>query len=218
MNNTVGNTARLAGAGLRALLVLTLVCGVIYPLLITGVAQALFHDKAGGSEVTKDGKVVGSSLYGQTFDLPKKDPQDAEEVPRPDPKWFQPRPSAAGTNTVNTQYSILLSGASNLGADSKVLKDTVTERRAAYAELNGVEGSRVPVDALTASASGIDPDISPENARLQAARVARTNHLDEGRVEQLVKDHTEGRTAGFIGEPHVNVLQLNIALRDLTRH
>ncbi|MFG2196838.1 potassium-transporting ATPase subunit KdpC [Streptomyces sp. NPDC048639] len=218
MNTEIRTTARLTGAALRALLVLTLVCGVIYPLLITGVAQALFNDKANGSEIEKDGKTVGSSLYGQTYDLPKKNPDDPEEAPRPDPKWFQPRPSAAGTNSVNTQYSILLSGASNLAADSKVLKDAVVERRQAYAELNGVKESQVPVDALTASASGIDPHISPENAELQAARVAKANGLRGAAVEKLVKDHTQGRIAGFIGDPRVNVLELNIALQDLVRN
>ncbi|MFI1962631.1 potassium-transporting ATPase subunit KdpC [Streptomyces pathocidini] len=217
MNNSFVNSARLLGAGLRALLVLTLVCGVLYPLLVTGVAQAVFHDQANGSEIEKNGKVVGSTLYGQTYDLPKKNPSDPEEAPRPDPKWFQPRPSAAGTNSVNTQYSILLSGASNLAADSKVLLDSVKERRTAYAELNGVKESEVPVDALTASASGIDPHISPENAELQAARVAKANGLDKAQVEKVVKEHTEGRTAGFLGEPRVNVLELNLALEELAK-
>ncbi|MCM2580578.1 potassium-transporting ATPase subunit KdpC [Streptomyces meridianus] len=218
MSTSAANTGRLLGAGVRALLVLTLLCGVVYPLLVTGIAQGLFHGNANGSEVEHNGKVVGSELYGQTFDLPKKDPDDSDEAARPDPKWFQPRPSAAGTNSVNTQYSILLSGASNLAADSKVLKDAVVERRRAYAELNGVEESRVPVDAVTASASGIDPHISPENAELQAARVAEANGLDTARIRQLVAEHTDGRIAGFLGEPRVNVLQLNIALRDLIRN
>ncbi|MGK5629867.1 potassium-transporting ATPase subunit KdpC [Streptomyces sp. URMC 123] len=209
MNNSVSSTARLIGAGLRALLVLTVVCGVIYPLLVTGVAQALFHDEANGSEITKDGKVVGSALYAQTFDLPKRNPDDPQEAARPDPKWFQPRPSAAGSDDA---LGIVVSGASNLSADSADLKRAVEERRAAYAELNGVRESEVPVDAVTASASGIDPHISPRNAELQAKRVAKANNLDPAVVERLVKDHTDGRIAGFLGEPRVNVLKLNAAL------
>ncbi|WP_030980925.1 potassium-transporting ATPase subunit C, partial [Streptomyces sp. NRRL S-1824] len=114
MNNSVNSTARLVGAAFRALLVLTVVTGVLYPLAVTGVGQALFNDKANGSEITANGKVVGSELIGQTYNLPKKDPDDAEESARPDLKWFQPRPSnGLGSNSVNTQYSLILSGATN---------------------------------------------------------------------------------------------------------
>ncbi|WP_435284991.1 potassium-transporting ATPase subunit C, partial [Streptomyces sp. NBC_00063] len=123
MNNSVKNTGRLLWAGLRALLVLTVVCGVIYPLAVTGVAQALFHDKANGSEIKSEGKVVGSSLIGQRYDLPLKKGQETAE---PDLKWFQPRPSnGLGTNSVNTQYKLILSGATNLSGDNKDLIDQV---------------------------------------------------------------------------------------------
>ncbi|MFF4699348.1 potassium-transporting ATPase subunit KdpC [Streptomyces chattanoogensis] len=217
MNNSVSNTARLIGAGLRALLVLTVICGVIYPLVVTGVAQAAFHGKANGSEVTSHGKVVGSSLIGQRYDKGT----DKAGNPIPDLKFFQPRPSAGlgsnKTNGVNTQYNLQVSGASNLGASNTDLVKAVKERKKWVATTYGVPESKVPADAVTSSGSGLDPDISPEYARLQAARVARENHLPTGKVEQLVKDHTDGRTLGFLGEPRVNVLELNIALKDLAQ-
>ncbi|MEU1376741.1 potassium-transporting ATPase subunit KdpC [Streptomyces triculaminicus] len=212
MNISVRSTARLLGAGLRALLVLTVVCGVIYPLVVTGIAQAAFHDKANGSEITADGRSVGSERLGQTYDLETKD-QDGN--PLPDPKFFQPRPSAAGPNAENTRYKLLVSGASNLAADSKVLLDNVERRRADVAAFNGVSPSSVPVDALTASASGVDPDISPAYARLQAKRVAKANGLAAAKVEKLVEDHVDGRVLGFMGEERVNVLGLNVALKKL---
>ncbi|MFE7118039.1 potassium-transporting ATPase subunit KdpC [Streptomyces sp. NPDC057654] len=214
MNNSLRSTVRLVGAGLRAMLVLTVVCGVIYPLVVTGIAQTAFHSKANGSEVKADGKSAGSSLLGQTYTLDKK---DKDGNPLPDPKYFQPRPSAAGPNTENTRYHLTVSGASNLAADSKVLLTSVRQRRADVAKFNDVSPSSVPPDALTASASGIDPDISPAYAELQTERVAKTNHLPEAKVAQLVKDHTTGRIAGFLGDPRVNVLELNIALQKLTK-
>ncbi|MCP9205657.1 potassium-transporting ATPase subunit KdpC [Streptomyces cucumeris] len=215
MNSSVRGTARLIGAGLRALLALTVVCGVLYPLAVTGIAQAAFHDQANGSEVRSGGRVVGSEIIGQRFDL---DAKDEDGNPLPDPRYFQPRPSAAGTNAVNTQYSIVVSGASNLAADSKVLKQTVIDRRKQVADFNQVSPSRVPVDALTASGSGLDPDISPAYAELQVNRVAKANALPREKVARLVADHTQGRQLGFIGEPRVNVLKLNIALTRLSRH
>ncbi|MEV0259818.1 potassium-transporting ATPase subunit KdpC [Streptomyces sp. NPDC050617] len=215
MNNSLRSTVRLLGAGLRAMLVLTLVCGVIYPLVVTGIAQTAFHSKANGSEVKADGKPAGSSLLGQTYTLDKK---DKDGNPLPDPKYFQPRPSAAGLNTENTQYHLTVSGASNLAADSKVLLASVQQRRADVAKFNDVSPSAVPPDALTASASGIDPDISPAYAKLQTERVAKANHLPEAKVAQLVKTHTDGRLAGFLGDPRVNVLELNIDLQKLTKN
>ncbi|WP_367130455.1 MULTISPECIES: potassium-transporting ATPase subunit KdpC [Streptomyces] len=212
MNNSVRSTARLVGAGLRALLVLTVVCGVIYPLVVTGIAQAAFHNKANGSEIKVDGKSVGSERLGQSYTLDKK---DKDGNPLPDPKFFQPRPSAAGPNAENTQYKLIVSGASNLAADSKTLLDAVKQRRADVAAFNRVEPSAVPVDALTASASGLDPDISPAYARLQAKRVAEANGLPADKVEKLVEDHVDGRVLGFMGEERVNVLKLNVALREL---
>ncbi|GHC53438.1 potassium-transporting ATPase subunit KdpC [Streptomyces cinnamoneus] len=212
MNNSVRSTARLLGAGLRALLVLTVVCGVIYPLVVTGIAQAAFHDQANGSEITSGGRSVGSGLLGQSYTLEEK---DKDGNPLPDPKFFQPRPSAAGPNTENTQYKLLVSGASNLAADSKVLLSSVEQRRTDVAAFNGVSPSAVPVDALTASASGLDPHISPDYARLQAKRVAKANGLPAATVEKLVEDHVDGRLLGFMGEERVNVLKLNVALKEL---
>ncbi|MFI9169700.1 potassium-transporting ATPase subunit C [Streptomyces lincolnensis] len=218
MNNSVTNTARLLGAGLRALLVLTLVTGVIYPLVVTGIAQALFTDKANGSEIKADGRVVGSSLIGQSYNLPLK---KGQETPDADLKWFQGRPAnGLGSNSVNTQYKLLLSGATNLAADSKDLLQQVTDAQAAVVKDNStadhkVRASEVPADAVTSSASGLDPNISPEYADIQVHRVAEKNGLSATQVEKLVEDHTDGRTLGFIGEPRVNVLELNIALKDL---
>ncbi len=218
MNNSVTNTARLLGAGLRALLVLTLVTGVIYPLVVTGIAQALFNNKANGSEIKADGKVVGSSLIGQSYNLPL---QKGQETPDADLKWFQGRPAnGLGSNSVNTQYSLLLSGATNLSADSKDLVQQVTDAKAAVVKDNStadykVKASEVPADAVTSSASGLDPNISPAYADIQVHRIAEKNGLSVAQVQKLVDDHTDGRTLGFIGEPRVNVLELNIALKDL---
>ena len=222
MNNSVSSTVRLLGAGLRALLVLTLVTGVIYPLVVTGVAQALFPGKANGSEIKSDGKVVGSSLIGQSYNLPLK---KGRQTPDADLRWFQGRPAnGLGSNSVNTRYRLILSGATNLSADNKVLIQQVEDAKAAVIKDNSVPGytvkaSEVPADAVTSSGSGLDPDISPAYAELQVHRVAEKNGLSVSTVEKLVKDHTDGRTLGFIGEPRVNVLELNIALKDLvTKH
>lgn len=218
MNNSVANTARLLGAGLRALLMLTLVTGVIYPLLVTGIAQGLFPDKANGSEITSDGRVVGSSLIGQSYKLPLK---KGQETPDADLKWWQGRPAnGLGANSVNTQYKLLLSGATNLSADNKQLIEQVEDAKAAVIRDNSVAGytvkpSEVPADAVTSSASGLDPDISPQYAEIQVHRIAEKNGLSVAAVDKLVADHTDGRTLGFVGEPRVNVLGLNIALKDL---
>lgn len=182
MNNSVVNTGRLLGAGLRALLVLTLLTGVIYPLAVTGVAQALFSDKANGSEVKADGKVVGSSLIGQQGYSPD---------------YFQPRPAnGLGENSVNTQYRLILSGASNRSGDNPELIKWVKEAKAKVVEDNSVPGytvrpSQVPADAVTSSGSGLDPDISPQYADIQVHRVAERNDLSVARVQKLVDDHTE---------------------------
>ncbi|MFJ3936469.1 potassium-transporting ATPase subunit C [Streptomyces parvus] len=220
-DNTVSSTARVLGAGLRALLVLTLVCGVLYPLAVTGAAQALFSDRANGSEIKDaNGRVVGSSLIGQRYDLPLK---EGEESPAPDLKWFQPRPSnGLGTNSVNTQYSLLVSGATNRSGDNEELIRWVKDAKAAVVKDNStatyqVNPTDIPPDAVTSSASGLDPHISPAYAGLQVHRVAEKNGLDVKKVEDLVRDHTTGRLLGFMGEPRVNVLELNTALRDLSR-
>ncbi|WP_369269751.1 potassium-transporting ATPase subunit C [Streptomyces sp. R11] len=218
MNNSVSNTARLLGAGLRALLVLTLVTGVIYTLVVTGVAQALFNNKANGSEIKADGKVVGSSLIGQAYNLPLK---EGQETPEPDLKWFQGRPqNGLGTNSVNTQYKLILSGATNRSGDNGELIQWVKDAKAAVVRDNStadhkVKPSEVPADAVTSSGSGLDPNISPAYADLQVHRVAEKNGLSTGQVQKLVDDNTEGRTLGFMGEPRVNVLELNIALKEL---
>ena len=204
MNNSIVNTGRLLGAGLRALLVLTLVTGVVYPLVVTGVAQAFFPGRANGSEVKADGRVVGSSLIGQQgYSL----------------DYFQPRPAdGLGENSVNTQYKLLLSGATNRAADNAELVKAVTAAKAKVVKDNStadyrVKPSQVPADAVTSSGSGLDPDISPAYAELQVHRVASRNGLSVARVEKLVRSHVEGRTLGFIGEPRGNVLEQNIALK-----
>ncbi|MFD5638707.1 potassium-transporting ATPase subunit C [Streptomyces sp. NPDC127077] len=231
MNNSFVNTARLLGAGLRALLVLTLVTGVIYPLVVTGVAQGLFSSQANGSEIKADGKVVGSSLIGQAYNLPLK---KGQETPDPDLKWFQGRPAnGLGSNSMNTRYTLILSGATNLAGDSGAVDGTcpakpedgtlcaqVLAAKAAVVKDNSVPGytvkpSDVPADAVTSSGSGLDPDISPSYAELQVHRIAEKNGLPVAQVQKLVEDHTQGRTLGFMGEPRVNVLELNIALKDL---
>ncbi|MFG3497616.1 potassium-transporting ATPase subunit KdpC [Streptomyces sp. NPDC047928] len=200
MNNSAGNAARLVWAALRALLVLTVVTGVVYPLAVTGIAQVAFPDKADGSLVEDGGRVVGSELIGQTWNRPGTD--------EPDPRWFQPRPSNSG-------YDPLATGSGQLGASDPTLTKAVADARRAVAAFNQVPESEVPKDAVTGSASAIDPHISPEYAAIQVERVAAHNRLDTARVRQLVADHTEGRTAGFLGEPHVNVVRLNLALKAL---
>ncbi|MFF9149057.1 potassium-transporting ATPase subunit C [Streptomyces sp. NPDC014861] len=213
MNNSAANTGRVLWAGLRALLVLTVITGVLYPLAVTGIAQVAFPGKADGSEIEVDGKVVGSALIGQTY-------LDGEA---PDLRWFQPRPSnGLGTNSVNTQYELILSGATNRSGDNEDLVQWVTDAKAAVVEDNSVAGytvepSDVPADAVTSSGSGLDPHISPAYAKLQVHRVAEKNRLTVAQVDRLVADHTDGRILGFIGEPRVNVLELNIALRELTK-
>src|ERR1700754_1560350 len=192
-------------SALRMLILMTIVCGLIYPLAVTGVAQVAFNNKADGSLVKENGKVVGSSLLGQNFNLPKKDPNNDDEVALPDPKFFQPRPSAGG-------YDPLASGASNLGPNDPDLVKTIQQRRHDVAAFDGVDPAKVPADALTASGSGLDPDISPAYAYEQVDRVAKARGLSVDVVHKLVADHVSGRDLGFLGEKHVNVLDLNRAL------
>jgi potassium-transporting ATPase KdpC subunit len=186
-------------AAARALLALTLLTGVVYPLAVTGIAQAAFNDQANGSMVEADGRQVGSELIGQTWNGP-----DGE----PDPHWFQPRPSHSG-------YDPLATGSSQLGASDPTLLEMVREARRQVAAFNGVTVAEVPADAVTGSASAIDPHISPQYAEIQIDRVAGANDLPREDVARLVDEHTEGRDLGFLGEPRVNVLRLNLALRDL---
>lgn len=207
---------------LRMVAVLTAVCGLLYPLAMTGVAQAIFADKADGSLIERDGEVVGSSLVGQSFSAPE---------------YFHTRPSAAGSlasgslvqdvdeegNRVGDPYpadptdlSIAASGASNQGPTNVDLLAAIEERVAAYRDVNGLADEvPVPIDAVTASASGVDPHISVANARLQAPRVADERGLPVDQVLDLIDDHTAGRSLGFLGEKGVNVLELNLALDEL---
>ncbi|MEV6272880.1 K(+)-transporting ATPase subunit C [Kribbella sp. NPDC051936] len=197
------------GVAARVLLFFTVVLGILYPLVMTGVAQVLFHGNANGSIVKVDGKTVGSDLIGQayTMDSGKKD-SDGEAIMVADPKWFQTRPSAS-------DYDAAASGGSNLGPNNADLVAAVDERRKAVAALEGVAPSQVPPDAVTASGSGLDPAISPAYAALQVNRVARERGLSVEEVQKLVKASTEGRTLGFLGEPRVNVVKLNSALAAL---
>ncbi|MEV6161190.1 potassium-transporting ATPase subunit KdpC [Streptomyces sp. NPDC052052] len=195
---------------LRMLLVFTVVTGVVYPLLVTAVARTGFSHEADGSLLTTDGRAVASRLIGQNFTLPKKNPHDPHEAPRPDPAWFQPRPSAGGYRPTN-------SGASNLGPNNPELIAEIRARRAAIAAFDGVSPASVPADAVTASGSGLDPAISPAYAYEQVQRVARTRHLAPARVRDLVTRHVQGRDLGFLGRPRVNVVELNHALSRLGR-
>jgi K+-transporting ATPase ATPase C chain len=188
--------ARQGVAGLAVLVALTVVLGLAYPLAVTGAA-ALLGDRADRQLLRVDGEVVGSRQIGQTFD---------------GEGWFRSRPSAAGDG-----YDAMASGASNLGPNNEDLLALVEERRVAVAEAEGVDPQAVPPDALTASASGLDPDISPRYALLQVERVARERDLPAQQVRSLVEERVLGRTLGFLGEPRVNVLELNLALDALAR-
>jgi K+-transporting ATPase ATPase C chain len=174
---------------LVAFVAFTVLTGIAYPLAVTGVAQIAFPGRAGGSLIRHNGQVVGSRLIGQEFT---------------GPRYFHPRPSAAGEG-----YDAMASGPSNLGPTNPELLRLVRQRRAGYEAENGAEA---PVDAVTASGSGLDPQISPANARLQAPRVARARGLALDEVLALVDRHTSGRSLGFLGESGVNVLELNLAL------
>lgn len=191
---------------LRMLLVWTVITGIAYPLLVTGIAQAGLSHQANGSLLTSNGTPVGSSLIGQQFTLPKKNPDNVKEPLRPDPRWFQPRPSAG-------DYNPTRSGASNLGPNNPDLIKAVRQRRAAVAAFDGVALSAVPADALTASGSGLDPAISPAYAYEQVDRVAKARRLAPARVRPLVARHVQGRLLGFMGQKRVNVIELN---RDLS--
>ncbi len=186
---------QLAPAAL-ALVAFTLVLGVVYPLVTTGIAQVAFGDQADGSLVERDGRVVGSSLVGQSFTSPE---------------YFHPRPSAAGSG-----YDSTASSGSNLGPLNSAFLASIDERVATYRSENGLDDRvAVPVDAVTASGSGLDPHISIANAELQAARVAGARGLDLAQVLEVVDAHTDGRDLGVLGEPGVNVLLVNLALDDL---
>jgi K+-transporting ATPase ATPase C chain len=188
------------------LVVLTLITGLAYPLAMTGIAGAIFPTQAQGSLIEKDGKVIGSALIGQEW---KED------------KYFHGRPSATlapdpadSTKTVSAPYNAANSGGSNLGPTSKALADRLKEDVEKLKAEN--PNASVPVDLVTTSGSGLDPDISPEAALFQVPRIAKARNLPEDRVRQLVAENTKGRLAGLLGEPRVNVLALNLALDSVT--
>ena len=203
MNRLPGIVARHVVA-LRALLLFTVICGLAYPVVIFGIGQAAFHSQTNGSPVSFHGKVVGSSLLCQEFVTAKGAPL---------PQYFQPRPSNATSGAAN-DYGCDpgFSAASNLGPDNPVLVKLIKTRQQQIAAFDHVKVSAIPPDAVTASASGLDPYISPQNAAIQVDRVAATRHISPAAVAALVSQNTKGRTLGFLGEPRVNVLTLNIAL------
>lgn len=192
---------------LMMLLVFTVITGIAYPLAVTGVAQGLFADAANGSKVEVNSKAVGSKLLGQTFTKAK---------------YFHGRPSAAGAAASGTgkadpkDLSQDISSGSNLGPTNPDFLKTVQQRAVAYRKENRLaKGAEVPVDAVTASGSGLDPSISVANARLQAPRVARARGVPLSQVNRLIDDHTDAQSLGFMGEQAVNVLELNVALDQL---
>ena len=193
-------------AGFRILLVFTVICGFVYPLVMLGISQVVFHNQANGSLVSYNGHVVGSSLLCQEF-------VDAKGNPLP--QYFQPRPSyAIPSPAPKGDYGCdpTFSAASNLGPNNPDLVTLIKQRQKAYAALNHVKISQIPPDAVTSSASGLDPGISPANAAIQVNRVAAARHISPAAVRALVSKYTQGRQLGFLGEPQVNVLELNIAL------
>ena len=181
---------------------LTLITGVAYPLAMTGIAGVIFPRQAQGSIIEKDGKVIGSALIGQSFS---------------DVKYFHPRPSAAGNG-----YDPTNSGGSNLGPTSSNLVANITANIATYRADNNIATNSpiynmIPADAVTESASGLDPHISPANAEIQIARVAKARGISEGKLRELVRQNTSGRDLGLLGEPRVNVMTLNFALDNLAK-
>jgi K+-transporting ATPase ATPase C chain len=184
-------------SAVMATLVIAIVCCGLYPLVVFGISQALFYQKANGSLILdKDGTVRGSRLLAQGFTADK---------------YFHPRPSAAGNG-----YDAVNSGGSNLGPTSQKLNDAIKDRIDAYRKENGLsENESVPADAVTSSGSGLDPHISARNAEVQAARVAKARSLSEEQVRDLIQQHTESRDLGFLGDPRVNVLTLNLAIDEV---
>ena len=181
------------GTGFKMMLVLTVLTGLLYPGVVTGLCQVFFPARANGSLIVANGHVIGSELIGQNF---KK------------PEYFQPRPSAAG----NDGYDPTASGASNLGPTSQKLADRVKDSVASFRKNNPDYTGPIPADLVTSSGSGLDPDISPASAEAQAARIAKARGIPVEQVRNLIAGHTQGRDLGFMGDPRVNVLEINLAL------
>jgi K+-transporting ATPase ATPase C chain len=200
------------------ILTLIVVCGLLYPLVVTGVGQVAFPGNANGQKVYVHGKLVGSKIIGQSFELPvykngKEELSDGNPVTTPDVRYFQTRPSGTdpADNDAATEFA-------NYGPNSKVTEQAIAANIATYIKLNGhyypggLTAAKVPVDAADTSASGVDPDISIANARIQAYRIAAVRHLSLAKVDSLIATYTAGRGLGFSGEPGVDVLELNLAL------
>ena len=200
MNASLRGTGRQFWVALRALLVFTVALGIVYPLVITGIGRLALPVQSNGSAITVQGKVVGSRLIGQSF-------TDAKGTALP--QWFQSRPSAAGTGA---GYDAGSSSGSNLGPDNPALVKEIAARTAAIEKVDGVTAAQIPADAVTASASGLDPHISPAYALLQVDAVAKARGISTASVNKLVEEHIQQRDLGYLGEPTVNVLELNIAL------
>jgi len=214
-------------AAVVLMLILAIFCGLAYPLVLVGINQVVFPGAANGSKLVVDGKVVGSSLIGQQFGdqvykSGRPELANGEPVTTPDPRYFQSRPSAT-----EPPYNAAASTFSNLGPNNVATEQEIATNIQTYLGLNEAPGGRrydpavtsaaqVPVDAANSSASGLDPDISVANARIQAYRIAALRHLSLARVDALVSQYTTGRSLGFFGEPGVNVLELNLALNRLT--
>ena len=203
-------------ASIIAALTFTVIFGLAYPLIATGVSQLLFPNKSDGSQVKVDGKTVGSSLIGPSFTIRQPIPRQdrgkfgKKQIKTPDPKYFQPRPSV-------TTYSPDVTFFNNLGPNNKELMQEFKGYIQAYLALErpydpGLTRRDIPVDAITSSASGVDPQISQANARIQAHRISKVRGIPLDRINQLIDDNTDGRALGVLGEPGVNVLELNIAL------
>jgi potassium-transporting ATPase KdpC subunit len=218
--NRLPSVVRQHIAALRMLLIFTVICGIAYPVVVWGIAQVAFSHQANGSLVSDQGRVVGSSLLCQEFVNSKGQPLA---------QYFQPRPSFAivgweigqdkngqyyveGVGPNNYGCNPLYSSASNLGNNNPAQIQFVKQRQAEISKFDHVPISKIPADAVTASGSGLDPDITPANAAIQVDRVAAARHISPAQVEALVKKYTTGRTLGILGEPVVNVLQLNLAL------
>jgi K+-transporting ATPase ATPase C chain len=203
--NRLPSVVRQHLAGLRLLLIFTVITGIIYPVVIWGLAQGLFNRQANGSLVSYHGRVVGSSLLCQEF-------VDAKGNPLP--QYFQPRPSAAILSGAKNDYGCdpRFSSASNFGSNNPKYIALIKSEQQQISKFDHVPISKIPADAVQASGSGLDPDISPANAAIQLDRVAAARHVSPAQVEALVQKYTTGRTIGFLGQPVVNVLLLNIAL------